>query len=414
MLRKVVVFLQDNHRNNGFEDIFSDSSHSGYNDIDSFPTEIRPRFSANAQNAAKSKKFKKMWIANILICLVSVVCIIGGSVCIYAYSSISRINYSKSSESNPTTSRTSGTSSTETSTSSYNMGTMPETLKSDSDVLNIMLFGADKKDGGEAYGRSDSMILLSINNRTGDLVMTSFLRDLWVDIPGYFPHRLNTAYSLGGADLAIETIEYNFGVDIDRYAIVDFDSFTNIIDTLGGIDLELTDEEIDYINWQCWKNKQVETRHEITASAGVVHLNGRQALWYSRDRDSAGSDWDRTNRQRIVLNKIMSDMRESNLAQIMSIIYQVGPMIETNLDKGEIVYLAQNALNYLSYDVTSISVPDLSGGNFECPKIDGMDVVTLIDWDAERARIQMSIFGESEYAYSSEIETTSNQYYDAA
>lgn len=137
-----------------------------------------------------------------------------------------------------------------------------------------------------------------------------------------------------GAELAIETIEYNFGVDVDRYAIVDFDSFTNIIDTLGGIDLELTDEEIDYINWQSWKNNQVQTRHEITAKAGVVHLNGRQALWYSRDRDSAGSDWDRTNRQRIVLNTIMKDLKKSNLAQIMSIIYQVGPMIETDLDKG--------------------------------------------------------------------------------
>lgn len=409
--------MQDNHRNDEFEDIFSDSSYSSYDDIDSFPTEVRVRSSENTQNKTKSQKLKKMWIANILICLFSVIFIVGGSACIYAYSSISRINYNKSSENSSTTNKNTSSSPAENSTSSYNMGTMPETLKSDSDVLNIMLFGADNKDEGEAYGRSDSMILLSINNRTGDLVMTSFLRDLWVEIPGYFPHRLNTSFSLGGAELAIETIEYNFGVDIDRYAIVDFDSFTNIIDTLGGIDLELTDEEIDYINWQCWKNKQVKTRHEITAKAGVVHLNGRQALWYSRDRDSAGSDWDRTNRQRIVLNTIMSDMRKSNLAQIISIIYQVGPMIETNLDKGEIVYLAQNALSYLNYDVTALSVPDLSGGNFECPKIDGMDVVTLIDWDAERARIQTAIFGESEYAYSSETtEDTTNdeQYYNNA
>ena len=296
------------------------------------------------------------------------------------------------------------------------MGTIPDTLKSDNDVLNIMLFGADKKDEGEAYGRSDSMILLSINNRTGDIVMTSFLRDLWVEIPGYFPHRLNTSYALGGAELAIETIEYNFGVDVDRYAIVDFDSFTNIIDTLGGIDLELTDEEIDYINWQSWKNNQVQTRHEITAKAGVVHLNGRQALWYSRDRDSAGSDWDRTNRQRIVLNTIMKDLKKSNLAQIMSIIYQVGPMIETDLDKGEIIYLAQNALNYLNYDVTALSVPDLSGGNFSCPKIDGMDVVTINDWDAERARIQMAIFGSSdcEVSNNSSEETTIDEQYNNA
>ncbi|MFR7819058.1 LCP family protein [Candidatus Pseudoruminococcus sp.] len=410
--------MQDSHKNDDFEDIFSDSSYSSYDDIDNFPVEVRNRPSGNAPKKNKSQKFKKMWIANIAICLVSVIFILGGSACIYAYSSISRINYNKFPENSSSTSSKSPSSSTvESSTTSYNMGTIPDTLKSDNDVLNIMLFGADKKVDGEAYGRSDSMILLSINNRTGDLVMTSFLRDLWVEIPGYFPHRLNTSYALGGAELAIETIEYNFGVDIDRYAIVDFDSFTNIIDTLGGIDLELTDEEIDYINWQCWKNKQVETRHEITAKAGVVHLNGRQALWYSRDRDSAGSDWDRTNRQRIVLNTIMKDMKQSNLAQIMSIIYQVGPMIETDLDKGEIVYLAQNALNYLNYDVTASSVPDLSGGNFSCPKIDDMDVVTINDWDAERARIQMAIFGSSDYEVSnnsSEETTTDEQYNNAA
>lgn len=410
--------MQDSHKNDDFEDIFSDSSYSSYDDIDNFPVEVRNRPSGNAPKKNKSQKFKKMWIANIAICLVSVIFILGGSACIYAYSSISRINYNKFPENSSSTSSKSPSSSTvESSTTSYNMGTIPDTLKSDNDVLNIMLFGADKKVDGEAYGRSDSMILLSINNRTGDLVMTSFLRDLWVEIPGYFPHRLNTSYALGGAELAIETIEYNFGVDIDRYAIVDFDSFTNIIDTLGGIDLELTDEEIDYINWQCWKNKQVETRHEITAKAGVVHLNGRQALWYSRDRDSAGSDWDRTNRQRIVLNTIMKDMKQSNLAQIMSIIYQVGTMIETDLDKGEIVYLAQNALNYLNYDVTASSVPDLSGGNFSCPKIDDMDVVTINDWDAERARIQMAIFGSSDYEVSnnsSEETTTDEQYNNAA
>lgn len=397
--------MQDNHRNDEFEDIFSDSSYSSYDDIDSFPTEVRRHSSENMQKQIKSQKLKRMWIANITICLVSIICIIGGSACIYGYSSISRINYNKASE-NSSANKTTSSVTSESGTTSYNMGNIPDTLKSDSDVLNIMLFGADKKVDGEEYGRSDSMILLSVNNKTGDLVMTSFLRDLWVEIPGYFPHRLNTSYALGGAELAIETIEYNFGVDIDRYAIVDFESFTSIIDTLGGIDLELTDEEIDYINWQCWKNNQVETRHEITAEAGVVHLNGRQALWYSRDRDSAGSDWDRTNRQRIVLNTIMSDLKKSNLAQIMSIIYQVGPMIETNLDKGEIVYLAQNALNYLSYDVTTLSVPDLTGGNYSCPQIDGMEVVTIDDWDAERARIQMTIFGSSDYNVSSNDETT--------
>ncbi len=334
-----------------------------------------------------------MWIVNTVTILVSVIFIFAGSACIYAYSSISRINYDKK-ETGGSKTGTVSDSTSEVSTSSY-VGTIPEKLKDDDSVLNIMLFGADKKQGDEEFGRSDSMILVSINNTTEKLVMTSFLRDLWVSIPDRFEHRLNTSYALGGPALATETIEQSFGIEIDRYAVVDFESFTNIIDTLGGIDLELTDEEIDYINWQCWKNNQVETRYEITAGAGIVHLNGRQALWYSRDRDSIGSDWDRTSRQRIVINTIMKDLKKSSIAQIMSIIYQIGPMIQTDLDKGEIVYLAQNALNYLGYKTEQLSVPEIEGGNYSCPQIDGMDVVTINDWDLERQTVQNKIYGSS-------------------
>lgn len=379
--------MSEERRDNKYEDIFSDSTH-----------EINTPVASKIENTGRtvshrkiSAKTRKMWIVNTVTILVSVIFIFAGVACIYAYSSISRINYDTNETSKPKDNAASRSES-ETSVSSY-VGTIPQKLKEDDSVLNILLFGADKKQGDEEFGRSDSMILVSINNTTGKLVMTSFLRDLWVSIPDRFEHRLNTSYALGGPALATETIEQSFGIEIDRYAVVDFESFTNIIDTLGGIDLKLTDEEIDYINWQCWKNKQVETRHEITAKAGIVHLNGRQALWYSRDRDSIGSDWDRTSRQRIVINTIMNDLKKSNIAQIMSIIYQVGPMIQTNLDKGEIVYLAQNALNYLSYKTEQLSVPDINGGNYDCPRIDGMDVVTILDWDLERQRIQNKIYG---------------------
>lgn len=395
------VHLSEERRNDEYEDIFSDSTHK----IDTKFSSKSKKSNNAISRKQSSEKTRKMWIVNSITILFSVIFIIAGSACIYAYSSISRINYDSNGTSKTESSKHTSSNASEISNSSY-IGTKPEKLKEDDSVLNILLFGADKKEGDELYGRSDSMILVSINNNTGKLVMTSFLRDLWVSIPGYWEDRLNAAYSLGGPELATETIEQNFGIEIDRYAIVDFESFTNIIDTLGGIDIELTDEEIDYINWQCWKNKQVETRHEITAKAGVVHLNGRQALWYSRDRDSIGSDWDRTSRQRIVINTIMSDLKKSNLAQIMSIIYQVGPMIQTNLDKGEIVYLAQNALNYLGYKMEQQSVPDINGGNYTCPKIDGKDVVVISDWDAERERIQSKIYGET-----SNFENTSSKSY---
>ena len=106
--------------------------------------------------------------------------------------------------------------------------------------------------------------------------------------------------------------------------MVDFESFTAIIDAMGGIDLPLTAEEIDYINWQCWRNKQVETRNELdidsyqfesseNGETAMVHLNGRQALWYARDRDSAGSDFDRTSRQRTVINTVFSKLKSSGV-----------------------------------------------------------------------------------------------------
>ena len=122
--------MQDNHKNDDFEDIFSDSSYSSYDDIDNFPVEVRSRPSSNAQKKNKSQKFKKMWIANIAICLVSVIFILGGSACIYAYSSISRINYNKLPENSSNSSKSSSSSKAESSTTSYNMGTIPDTLKS--------------------------------------------------------------------------------------------------------------------------------------------------------------------------------------------------------------------------------------------------------------------------------------------
>ena len=97
--------MQDNHKNDDFEDIFSDSSYSSYDDIDNFPVEVRSRPSGNAPKKNKSQKFKKMWIANIAICLVSVIFILGGSACIYAYSSISRINYNKLPENSSSSSK---------------------------------------------------------------------------------------------------------------------------------------------------------------------------------------------------------------------------------------------------------------------------------------------------------------------
>ena len=128
-----------------------------------------------------------------------------------------------------------------------NMLENAEDLVSDDNVINILLIGCDAR-SKNARGRSDSMILLSINKNTKKVILTSFLRDTWVKIPGVGSQRLNAAYVFGGPKLLVKTMESNFHIRIDKYARVNFYSFMDTIDAVGGVDIEVTDEELEYLN----------------------------------------------------------------------------------------------------------------------------------------------------------------------
>ena len=356
------------------------------------------------------KRNKKLIVRNVILVVLALVMAVSGTGFIYYYNTLDSLNFSESGElgeigdfSETGNFITNGKKKSGTITdydidikeSHVNMSLEEGSLLNDPMVLNILLFGADKNDGTSQ--RSDTMIMLSIDNRHKKINLTSFMRDLWVYIPDYGYSKLNHAYAYGGPKLAISTIEQNFGVGIDRYAIVDFSSFKSIIDILGGIDIELSDEEIDYINWQCWKNKQVQTRHELTDKAGVVHLNGRQALWYARDRGDidegfSGSDFDRTARQRKLLRTIASDMKSASITQIVNIVNQIGPLITTNLKKTEITTLVANSLTYLSYDMVEYRIP--SDGNYEAGWHYGMSTLDVPDWDTERTNLAIFVYEE--------------------
>lgn len=275
-------------------------------------------------------------------------------------------------------------------------------LKSDSSVENIMIYGADNHKEGE-YGRSDSMILLSIDKRTHAIKQTSFLRDLYVTIPGHDPDRLNAAFAIGGAKLATETIEYNFGIRIDSYIVIDFSGFTSLIDAMGGITLELTEEEIDYINWQCWRNKQVETRNEIVIpesefytnkneeKAAKVKLNGRQALWYARDRDSAGSDFDRTARQRILIDTMISQLKSSNPFTLMYVAFMAAPLITTDMSKTDVLGKLFSVFELLKYDKKEYRVP--RSDNFSFEWVNDASVIGIDDIEYEKSKLFEFIYG---------------------
>lgn len=327
--------------------------------------EIKEGFVDISSNKQVNKIYKKRGRAiRITSIVLSILLLIGGSGLLYYYSVLNSLKFVDISDNN-LTKATSSTLPTSDGTFSKSQLSNDELLE-DSKVLNVMLFGEDNAKG-EKFGRSDSMIMLSIDNRHKKLKMTSFQRDSYVYVDGYGYDKLTNAYAYGGPKLTIQTIESNFGVKVDRYAVVDYASFIDIIDVLGGIDLELTQDEIDYINYQLYKNKQSDTRTTITDAPGKVHLTGQQALWYARNRglDSseegigiAGDDWDRTSRQRKLLETMFNDMKDADLTQIISIVGKVGPLVTTNLKKDEITALVSHSMTYLTYSVEQYTVPE--------------------------------------------------------
>ena len=361
-------------------------------------------YSSSKRTGAIPKK--KISVRNIFIVFLSVVFLLAGSGLIYYYNILTSVNVvthdpvsSEKISSDVSIAPVSDSDLANVSASEqYSHDNVSDALMNNSNVLNIMLFGEDNP-GGAQFGRTDTMILLTVDNNSKQLKLTSFMRDLWVNIPNYGMERLNTAYALGGAPRAVAAIEANFGIQIDRYAIVNYESFVNIIDILGGLEIELTDEEIDYINWQTWKNGQADTRYEIQAQPGVVRLLGRQALWHARNRGEngicSGDDFERTRRQRTVLTTLLDQFKDASLTQVVSIVNQVGPYITTDLSYSEITVLVANALTYLKYDMVQFRLPE-DGEYLPYTTSGGASVLVIEDWATARADLTEFVFTKQE------------------
>ena len=206
-------------------------------------------------------------------------------------------------------------------------------------VVNIMLIGQDRRPG-EERARSDSMILVTLNKEKGTIQLTSFMRDLYVQIPGYMDTRLNAAYRYGGTDLMNETFRVNFGLEIDGNVMVDFDEFTEIIEILGGVTLEISSAEAKYMNNRSSSGK--------TFKAGSNYFTAEEALTFTRMRYAAGGDYGRTDRQRRVIMAIAYSLRDADLVTIFSLIDQVLPHIVTNLTDAQIIEYATTGLGILA------------------------------------------------------------------
>lgn len=246
----------------------------------------------------------------------------------------------------------------------------------ESGLINILLVGQDRRDE-TTPARADTIILCSFHPESKSVVLTSFLRDLYIQIPGIGGNRLNAAYAYGGIDLLKDTLRENLNVHIDGCIDVDFSQFAGIIDILGGVTLELRQDEADSIN-----NAVAGTLTE-----GVQALTGQQALAYSRIRnlDSDG-DFSRTERQRKLLTSLMDSYRDAGFLKILSAIADTLPLISTDLEAKEVLRLAAKLFPLLDNpSIVSQRIP--ADGSYTYSRIRGMEVLTA---DLDEARIQLA------------------------
>lgn len=203
----------------------------------------------------------------------------------------------------------------------------------DPNVINILVMGEDKR-GGEAAGRSDVMLIVSYDMRVNSVKVVSVLRDTWIYIPGRsLWNRVNAAYRFGGIGLAINTINDNFGLDIQYYMLTDFEKLTKIVDTMGGLDLRLSEDEIAYYNAAL-----PEGRKLVPNAEGYCHMDGEQVLMHCRNRTLGNGDWSRTDRQRSVMEAFFRRAsQEKDAAALTSLMYKLMGYVETNMSPWQMI-----------------------------------------------------------------------------
>ncbi len=309
-------------------------------------------------------KKKKGKVAKILISLLLGIVIIFSSAFALVYNMAKKIDYNKNGHAD-------------------NIYVNSSDLVSDKRVTNILLIGVDGKSSDKSL-RSDTMLMVSIDRNNKKLKLTSFLRDTWVMIPSTKRHgKLNASYAYGGPQLVMDTIEYNYNVEIDHYMLVGFDMFKTIIDSFGGIDVEVTEKEADFM-----RRTAKPTRH-IQAGPNV-HMNGSQALVYCRIR-KLDSDFMRTFRQRKVISALIAKAKKSSLTDLKNVADSVLSMIQTDISPLELTKLAFGLPKYITYEIESERIP--TKGTFNYKTINGQSVIAT-DINQNRQFIHNYLYSE--------------------
>lgn len=261
------------------------------------------------------------------------------------------------------------------------------------DVINILICGEEAI--FDDRGRTDSIMIATINLKDTQLSLTSIMRDTYVQIPGFSDNKINAAYHNGGMKTLVKTIKQNFGINVDGYVLVNFDSFQDIIDAIGGVDIELSEEEVRYLN----STNYISNRAYHTLTVGMNHMNGNQALGYSRVRyvskDGNVGDFARTLRHRTVMTAIYNKMMDKSILELVAMIPKILPMLTTNIKKADVI-------NYLTAGVQvreknpklkTLNVP--IEGCYKITRVGRMSVILASPLDQNVKKMHKFIYGSA-------------------
>ena len=254
-----------------------------------------------------------------------------------------------------------------------------EPIEGKSGIYNLLLLGIDNP-GDSITGRSDTMLLASVNARTGTLKLISFMRDTYVSIPGNGHNKLNAAYAYGGAELLIETLEKSFGVQVDGYVAVNYQLMADLVDAIGGIDLTVTKDEMKKLNGILeYYNRQrgADRSEQLLTEYGDLHLTGLQAMSYARIR-KLDSDFVRVERQQRVIQAIYKQLETLELTKLISVMTTYIGKVSTDVTLAEAAGLVTSIMGYPEMQVQTLRVPadgaysstTLSGTYYIIPKLE--------------------------------------------
>ena len=269
----------------------------------------------------------------------------------------------------------------------------------------IAIFGVDSRSNKLETGtRSDCIILATINEKTKEVTLTSVYRDTYLEISGKGLDKITHAYSYGGAELALSTLNTNLDLNIKEFVTVNFNAVVDIVDAVGGVNIEITNSELEYINQYIDEiNGVTKHKSQHITKAGKQKLDGVQALAYGRIRYTAGGDYKRTERMRDIMMSVVEKVKKMNISQLNSLADKVLPIVYTNISSGEIISLIPQVATYKIIDSTGWPY------NTKGATINGVWYGPPITLESNVRDLHQKVYGQTDYEPSNKVKEISNK-----